>query len=146
MIQEDSTQLKIIDSGSQADCIWADIAIVGTQTTGNQSFRTLLLQQYPSLPQHACKSGSSTQHETFGEHLAGALLPHVAEHVAIDILVAKYPGESFAGNTSWIAREDQTMRVRISLTKEEAFEYAVYRSHGALSEAIMQINRLLSMC
>lgn len=141
-----STQLETANSGNSPDCVWVDIVIKGKQLTVNPSLMELLLQQYPTLPQHACKSGTSTKQESFGDHIAGALLPHVVEHICIDILVTECPGQAFAGNTSWIARKDQMMRVRVSLPKGEDHESAVYRVHGALSEAIEQINRLLAMC
>lgn len=133
----------------------------------------LLLEQYPSLSKHACKSGRVNKNETphdkrgagkrggtsahqdtsknargaqslstFGDHILGALLPHAAEHLTIELLVRRYPGQGFAGNTSWLSREEQTMRVRVSLPESGGAE-AVLR---AFSDAIGQLNKFLSLC
>jgi len=94
----------------------------------------LLLLHHPSLALHACKPA------TFGEHLPGALLPHALEHLAIDLLVARFPDETFAGNTCWLEREEQTMRVHISLPKEGG----PAPISQALSEAMVLLNEMLS--
>jgi len=125
--------LKFIKQGSDARSAWVDVAIYGAQPTVTQEVAELLLQQRPSLALHACKPG------TFGEHLPGALLPHALEHLAIDLLVERSPGESFAGNTCWFEREEQIMRVRISLPKDGS-STLVYE---ALSDALIQLNGIL---
>lgn len=85
-------------------------------------------------------SDKKEERSTFGSHIVGALLPHAAEHLAIEIMINSHPGESFAGNTCWLVREEQHMRVRISLgqtgTSSEACD--------ALSQAIELLNGLVS--
>jgi len=127
-------RLKIIDKGSDTRSVWADVAIGGVQLVVDQGVAERLLAQFPSLSQHACKTG------TFGDHLPGALLPHALEHLTIDLLVARHPGETFAGNTCWLEREEHIMRVRISLPKRVS-SHAV---EAALSEALLQFNEILS--
>ncbi|MDR1089135.1 MAG: hypothetical protein LBL23_07710 [Coriobacteriales bacterium] len=135
-------RLKILRCGSDDHFAWADLAILGTQPVVTPELANLLLEHYPSLAQHACKnagSGARAQAQdvpaTFGDRLTGALLPHAAEHLAIELLVRAYPGQVFAGNTRWISREKQQMRVRISSP-----------SQAALLEAIEVLNGLLASC
>ena len=70
----------------------------------------------------------------------GALLPHALEHLAIDLLVEGHPGETFAGNTRWIERDERIMRVRISLPADGSTAPV----HEALSNALLQLNKLLA--
>jgi hypothetical protein len=58
------------------------------------------LEKRPKLPCHSCRSGELV---TFGDNIVGASLPHLMEHIAIDLLVEAYPGQAFAGNTKRIA-------------------------------------------
>ena len=121
----------------------------GSELTVSAELAERLLERYPSLALHACKSaGCTAPHASsakpgprlFGDHLPGALLPHALEHLAIDLLVAAYPGEAFAGNTCWLMREEQTMRVRISLPKTGDSAPV----NAALSEALLQLNGLMA--
>ena len=129
-----NSSLKIINQGSDDRFAWADVVIEGTQLTITPEATELLLQRYPSIAQHACKPS------LFKNHLPGALLPHTMEHLAIDLLVASYPGEVFAGNTQWLSREEQTMRIRISLAKDGNSAPVL----AAFSEALLQLNGLIA--
>jgi len=129
-----NSNLILINQGSDARSAWADVAIRGARLVVSPELAGRLLERYPSLALHACKTSS------FGDRLVGALLPHALEHLAIDLLVAKHPGEVFAGNTRWLRREEQTMRIRISLPKEGG-SAPVER---AFSEALLQLNGLMA--
>jgi len=122
------------DTGTNAAYVWADVTITGPQTTVSQELAERLLQQHPCLAQHACKNA------LFGDRLAGALLPHALEHLAIDLLVAAHPGQVFAGNTCWLEDKENTMRVRISLPEGGS----ALPVHEALSEALQLLNTLLA--
>jgi hypothetical protein len=97
-----------------------------------------LLERYPSLAEHACNSGGAT---TFGERLCGALLPHAAEHLAIELLVSAYPGQVFSGATKQLDHDKGLMRVRVSLPDAPDAEGA---AHKALTEAVTELNALLN--
>ena len=131
-MQNDS--LVFINQGCDNRSIWADVAICGTQLTVSPEAAECLLERYPTLASHVCKT------KLFGDHLPGALLPHALEHLTIDLLVAARPGEIFAGNTHWLERKEQTMRVHISLPKEGGFTLV----NEALSEALLQLNEILA--
>ncbi|MDR0350563.1 MAG: hypothetical protein LBH64_03315 [Coriobacteriales bacterium] len=69
----------------------------------------------PSLAQHSCKHQGFGY---FGDKLLGTSLPHLVEHVAIDLLVeaaraSKAARLPVAGNTSWLDRGRGLMRVRL---------------------------------
>lgn len=146
------TRLRLAKRGSRKDCAWAEIVIQGEELVVNPSLAVVLLERYPSLALHACKSGKRSQRAlqnqkentyhagTFGEYLVGALLPHAVEHLAIELLVTRFSGESFAGNTSWVSRAKKSMKVRVSVPQEGTAEDAL----EALSDAIVQLNELLA--
>jgi hypothetical protein len=99
-----------------------------------------LLQAYPNLAKHACKSGACG---LFGKNIKGALLPHLVEHLAIELLVQAdthrgggAAGRIYAGNTTWLSRNSGTMRVRISY-------YDANATLDALNQAVAHINGLL---
>ncbi|MCL2529642.1 MAG: hypothetical protein FWE41_04850 [Coriobacteriia bacterium] len=129
-----NTSLTIIEQGSDDRFVWADVAIEGAQLTITPEMAKLLLSRYPSLAFHTCKN------TRFGDCLPGALLPHTLEHLIIDLLVERHPGEVFAGNTQWITREEQTMRIRISLPQGGDPAPVV----AAFSEALLQLNGIIA--
>ncbi|MDR1358922.1 MAG: hypothetical protein LBJ48_06175 [Coriobacteriales bacterium] len=170
-----SGRLKILSCGGDERSAWADIAILGTQPVVSPELAVLLLDHYPNLAEHACKNaqgGARVQAQrepaTFGDRIIGALLPHAVEHLAIELLVRAYPGQVFAGNTRWISRETQQMRVRIShpaqtaLSEQRATGPDTHEPQGstspgsliplsspsqaALFEAIELLNGLLATC
>ncbi len=140
-VEQSVNHVIILDTGSDARSAWADIVMPGTKRVVTPELAEQLLELYPSLARHACKSGEGSLHtpSTFGEQLRGALLPHAAEHLAIEYLVRAHPGEAFAGNTIWLSRKKQLMRVRLSLPKAGGAE----QSLGAIAAAIEQLNELL---
>lgn len=90
----------------------------------------------------ANRGAATPKPSTFGWFIVGALLPHAAEHLAIELLVQRYPGTSFAGNTSWLERSEKTMRVRVSVPSMGSPEPV----GDALSDAIALLNELLRIC
>lgn len=76
-----------------------------------------ILARRPTLAQHVCKQRGFG---FFGDKLVGTTLPHLVEHVAIDLLVADERQQGIglsrprAGATTWIDREQGTMKARLS--------------------------------
>ena len=154
------SQLTILEFGNDARSVWADVAILGPQLTVSADVAEKLLAQRPSLAEHTCKSAASTRDsatstregpQLFKDHLPGALLPHALEHLAIDLLVSALPGETFAGNTHWLEREDCTMQDTMQDTMQGAMRVHISLPKGgnatlvykALSEALLLLNELL---
>jgi hypothetical protein len=90
----------------------------------------------PTLAQHTCKQQGIGR---FADKLVGTSLPHLAEHVAIDLLVEESPSCPQAGTTTWLNREQGRMMVRLSCTSATAPS-----THAALLRAIALINTLLA--
>jgi hypothetical protein len=116
----------------------ADLRIVGGQRAVTPALAEVLLQQYPNLAKHSCKSGDTGK---FGDKIVGALLPHLIEHLAIELLVrgdilAGIGGRVYAGNTTWISHSEQIMRVRVSY-------YDANTTEDAIKVAVEQLNLLL---
>lgn len=94
-----------------------------------------LLERHPTLADHACRQGGVG---LFGQRIGRASLPHLVEHLAIDMLVDEFH-QPVAGNTTWLNREEQTMLVRLRVYPqiEEAAAKALHR-------AVQEINELIS--
>jgi hypothetical protein len=131
--------LIIIEQGSNARFAWVDIAIRASELTVTPELAARLLERYPSLALHACKSRAGAS--TFGERLTGALLPHALEHLTIELLVQAHPGCLFAGNTRWLEREERTMRVRIAAPQGISALNVI----ETFSEALLQLNEMLAL-
>ncbi|MDR2196952.1 MAG: hypothetical protein LBO07_03210 [Coriobacteriales bacterium] len=71
----------------------------------------------PTLAEHACQDRGLRR---FGEVMVGSTLPHLAEHLAIDLLVEAWPGWRFAGATTWADREKAIMQIQLSSVGEQA--------------------------
>jgi hypothetical protein len=105
----------------------------------------------PTLAQHVCKQRGLGR---FGDKLIGTTLPHLVEHLAIDLLVEEAqeshppasPPHPRAGNTTWLDREQGLMRIRLSCDGAEqgdgASDAEVTRT--AISRAVALVNALLA--
>jgi hypothetical protein len=67
----------------------------------------------PTLAQHICKQRGIGR---FADKLVGTTLPHLVEHVAIDLLAEADPSHPWAGATTWLSRSQGRMTVRLSCT------------------------------
>jgi hypothetical protein len=93
-----------------------------------------ILALRPTLAQHACKQRGFGR---FGDKIVGSTLPHLVEHVAIDLLVEDGQGP-VAGATTWLDRERGTMTVRLSCKTTPAEV-----TYAALNRAVTLVNGLL---
>ncbi|MDR2672600.1 MAG: hypothetical protein LBC35_04830 [Coriobacteriales bacterium] len=87
---------------------------------------------------HVARHPNGRPEERFGSRITGALLPHAVEHLAIELLVQANPGQVFAGNTTWLSRRRQVMRVRVS--RQSGSDTLT-----AIKQAVEQINRLVAL-
>ena len=78
----------------------------------------------PNLPKHVCVNGKG---ETFGEEIVGTELPHLLEHVIIELQGQADPKtrRSLTGHTSWLEELSVTgpqgyalMRVTVGFTDD----------------------------
>jgi len=137
-----SVPLKTINMQTTNTSVVIDIALQGEVRTADARFSHELLALLPTLAEHACASGGVGR---FGEKLEGALLPHVVEHVAIDLLVREQDGatpvQGFAGNTVWFDRDRGIMRVRVSFIDSLVTQAALYKAIDLVNGLVTQTNR-----
>lgn len=66
-----------------------------------------ILELLPNLAHHVCVNDAGN--DTFGAELVGTELPHLLEHVIIELQgKAAGSGASFTGHTSWLEELEQT--------------------------------------
>lgn len=66
---------------------------------------TRAAEDFPNLPSHSCVNSKGP---AFGSVMADTSVPHLLEHLIIDLQVAAEPAESratFAGHTTWLDEE-----------------------------------------
>jgi hypothetical protein len=94
--------------------------VIATVRVGNPALATTtpqlarrLVRIRPDLPIHACVNGRGP---TFGAVIANTPIPHVLEHVVIDLQTAacKDPNRVFTGVTRWIDRRAGRAQVEVS--------------------------------
>ncbi|MDO4532248.1 MAG: hypothetical protein Q4C36_00860 [Coriobacteriia bacterium] len=94
--------------------------VIATVRVGNPEFATTtpqlarqLVRIRPDLPIHSCVNGRGP---TFGAVIANTPIPHVLEHVVIDLqtAVCTNPDRVFTGVTRWIDRRAGRAQVEVS--------------------------------
>ena len=89
---------------------------------------------HPDLPIHTCVNGVGP---TFGTVLAHTPLPHLLEHVVVDMQTARCPDPDrvFTGATRWVDRRHGLAQIEVSY----ADDIAALR---AFRDAVQQLNAL----
>lgn len=116
-------------------------AVKTLHVTAEQAQRALEL--LPNLAHHICVNDADG--ESFGDELVGTELPHLLEHVIIELqgLAAQNPS-ALIGHTSWIDELAETAprgyaHMRTSVTFENDFD-----ALAAMNEAIDIVNAICS--
>jgi hypothetical protein len=96
-----------------------------------------LLSAHPQLAEHACRQLGVGR---FGDKILAASLPHVLEHLAIDMLVGALSTQ-VTGTTKWLNRAEgmALVRLRIPATKSTNQELLVY-----VESALRELCKLLT--
>jgi hypothetical protein len=151
-----------------AGSVSAVIRIASHNQQVDERLAAAILALHPHLVEHVCKQRG---YGRFGDKLVGATLPHLVEHVAIDLLVADEQRQTLvagaqrqtqrqpskpeerqqhargarAGTTTWLDRKQGTMRVRVSrLTDTADTAEDANRVCAAITRAIALVNSLLA--
>jgi hypothetical protein len=108
----------------------AVIRVVPADLRVDEALAAAVLALRPTLARHTCKQRGFG---LFGDTLIGTTLPHLVEHVAIDLLVEDERRETRraqaaqagpqasrprAGTTTWLDRERGVMEVRLSCASD----------------------------
>jgi hypothetical protein len=118
----------------------------------DEHFASAMLALRPHLAHHVCKQQG---YGHFSDTIVGATLPHLVEHLAIDLLVEEAQSaakdgmtdgrgapEARAGTTNWLNLNQGLMEVRISLLADTAEDATKVRT--AIDRAIALVNGLLA--
>jgi hypothetical protein len=73
----------------------------------------------------------------FGNKIVDTTLPHLVEHLAIDLLVEEN-ADVIAGTTTWIDHAQGVMQVKVSSTAQGARE-----TYAAITRAVALVNSYL---
>jgi hypothetical protein len=103
---------------------------------------TSLMAVHENLADHACKMKGIKR---FGEAILQASIPHVLEHLTIDLMVEEY-GYRIAGTTTWQSRDDGLALIRFNLQNTPLSEPESLRlqCEQTLLAAISELNALLT--
>jgi hypothetical protein len=116
------------------------------------------LALHPTLAQHTCKQRGFGR---FGDKLIGTTLPHLVEHLAIDLLVREDqeahppansphspasfdPPRPRAGNTTWLDQKQGLMWIRLSHNDAGQGDGDAEVTCAAISRAVALVNTLLA--
>ena len=109
----------------------------GAPTSTTPAIAERIVQQRPHLIHHTCVNSGG---KTFGDVLAHTPIPHVLEHVAIDIAVA-WAAEQGVHNTTtgtseWVDKEHRHARIELSY-------YDDVQTMAAMKQALEEVCNVL---
>lgn len=95
------------------------------------------LRRFPSLPHHACVNGGAPG---FGAVMDDTPLPHLLEHIAIDIQTRAADDDSvYVGTTEWLDRDAGEALVELSFTDDLAALRALRDAAGFLNDCVRRV-------
>ena len=105
----------------------------------------LLLTRLPGLRRHRCESGSA--HGIVAE-LSDTELPHVVEHVALELMVLAGAPRSLRGQTTWDFRADGkgVFRVAVAYSDAETGFSDIELARRSVREAVTLVEDLSTQC
>jgi hypothetical protein len=95
-----------------------------------------LLSAHPQLAEHACRQLGVGR---FGDKILAASLPHVLEHLAIDVLVGALSTQ-VAGTTKWLNRAEGLALVRLRIPVNNSTEQELV---ACVESAMNQLSQLV---
>lgn len=103
----------------------------------NDAMAQRAIFRFPNLVRHACVNSKGT---TFGAVIARTSLPHLLEHVVIDMLAQKSTDDEtvFVGTTEWTDERSGCARVEVSMTDDLAVLRAFRDAVSFINEEVIQ--------
>jgi len=129
--------LAIEEFSYSGNSVSAAVCISPPNLIVNDKLASTILALRPTLREHVCKQKGFG---TFGDKIVNTSLPHLVEHLAIDLLVQELEPlpAPIAGATRWLNRAQGQAQIRISCTPQTA-----QATRQALISAVAQLNQLL---
>ena len=94
---------------------------------------------FPNLPRHACVNGAG---DTFGAVMEATSLPHLLEHLVIDLQTQAAPPDAspdtaYVGNTRWTDENAGRAHIEVSFTDDLVALRAFRDATRFLNEAVV---------
>lgn len=102
----------------RADRLVCEVVVApGAQRFTTPELVARVCAQHPNLPRHACVNEEG---DTFGAVIKHTSLPHLLEHLVIDVQTQASSGEDavFVGTTEWTDEFAGRARVEVSFTDD----------------------------
>ncbi len=129
--------IEALDIGKTS--VQCDVVVRSDSFCISDSSLNVLITLLPTLPYHACASGGVG---VFRDKMRESSLPHLAEHVAIDLLVKTYSAEGvgFAGNTVWLDKSRNLMRIRVSYQDAKVTKAALLAAVNLINQVSSEVS------
>ena len=89
---------------------------------------------FPNLPRHACVNGAG---DTFGAVMEATSLPHLLEHLVIDLQTQASPDTAYVGITRWTDENAGRAHIEVSFTDDLVALRAFRDAARFLNEAVV---------
>ncbi|MCL1797277.1 MAG: hypothetical protein FWG24_03060 [Eggerthellaceae bacterium] len=106
-------------------------------------FAKIFVSRFPNLVNHTCKNPHGT---TFGAAINSTALPHLFEHLVIDLQAkaSTSPDETFVGTSTWTEKALGRARVEVSFTDDLSALRAFRDAARILNDALLEYGDLLA--
>ncbi|MGI6590086.1 MAG: cyanophycin synthetase family protein [Eggerthellaceae bacterium] len=108
-------RIRIRSLTVSSDRILATVQVDPQHPNSTPAMAAALVQAFPDLPRHACVNPKG---DFFGDVIAGTSLPHVLEHLVIDLQTQEHaaidPDYVFTGVTRWADKAQGVATVEVS--------------------------------
>lgn len=136
---------EVTDLGDRLEAV---IRITDPNSVRTRAFPGLsdaLLERLPGLRRHRCESGSA---HGIAAELSDTELPHMVEHVALELMVLAGAPRSLRGQTTWDFSTDGrgVFRVAIACSDTETGFSDAELAHRSLLEAAALVEELSQAC
>ena len=127
--------MRVLKLTGRADRVVARIQCSAGVRMTTPALAAAVLAQRPNLARHACVNDAGA---TFGAVIGRTPLPHLFEHLVIDILTERTADEGavFVGTSEWEDRASGTARVEVSYADD-------LEALAAIKDAAALLNRHL---
>lgn len=131
--------LKVLRYTVRNDRIVADVELAKTcPHNTSPALIARLRADYLHLPHHACVNDKGT---TFGAVINDTPLPHLLEHMVVDLQVRASDGsQTFVGTSEWVCEKTGRARIEISFADDLVALAAFRDAVEALNVALEQEN------
>lgn len=123
----------------RADRVVCELAVTPPGAQSTPALMRALAPAFPRVGEHACVNEEG---DRFADVMERTPLPHVLEHLAVDLQArASGPGAVFVGTSEWSDEERATARVEVSFVDDLEALRALRDATEALNDALARTAR-----